>query len=112
MWAVALLAHPIFIAPQLHYALTALTGLFALLVGSSGILEFRRRQITIDPAQIDRASGVITTGIFRFTSNPMYLGLTALFTTWTIWLTARWTLLARLPLPSSPTVPKSSPRSA
>jgi protein-S-isoprenylcysteine O-methyltransferase Ste14 len=93
MWGMARFEPPIVIEPNLHYALTGLIGLLGLIVGPTGALEFRRRKTTINPVQINQASQVVTTGIFRFTRNPMYVGLTALLLTWAVWLAVPWTLL-------------------
>lgn len=96
MWGVSKLTSPIPIEATLHYALTGVIGMFALIVGPAGILEFRRRRTTINPIQIDQASRVVTSGIFRFTRNPMYVGLTALLTTWAVWLAVPLSLLGPL----------------
>ena len=38
-------------------------------------MEFRRRDTTINPYKIDAASTLVTSGVYRWTRNPMYLGL-------------------------------------
>ena len=96
MWGATRLQTPVHIAPNLHYALTLVTGLFGLIIGPSGILEFRRQKTTINPVQIDQASRLVTSGIYRFTRNPMYVGLTALLLTWAVWLAVPITLLGPL----------------
>jgi len=67
--------------------------LFALLVAGSAMLAFRRAKTTVSPVQIDAASRVVSNGVYRHTRNPMYVGLTALLTSWAVWLSAPWTLL-------------------
>ena len=44
----------------------------ALVVG--GLYEFRRHQTTIDPRTPQATSALVTSGIYRVTRNPMYLG--------------------------------------
>ena len=46
-----------------------------LLLLAPAVAAFRRAKTTINPVQIERASTLVTTGIFRFTRNPMYLGM-------------------------------------
>jgi protein-S-isoprenylcysteine O-methyltransferase Ste14 len=86
MWGSSKLQSPIPIEPRLKLALTALVGLFALTFALSGVLSFRRAKTTINPVQIDQASRVVSTGIYRITRNPMYVGLTGLLTAWAVHL--------------------------
>jgi protein-S-isoprenylcysteine O-methyltransferase Ste14 len=65
----------------------------AVLLASSGIGAFRRAKTPLDPVHIDRASTLVTSGIYGFTRNPMYLGLTTLLLAWAVFLSALWSLL-------------------
>jgi protein-S-isoprenylcysteine O-methyltransferase Ste14 len=93
MWGIERMRPAISFSPLLRYALAGSIGLFGLIVGPSGILEFRRRKTTINPVQIEQASQLVTTGIYRFTRNPMYVGLAALLTAWAIYLAVPSALL-------------------
>lgn len=57
------------------------------------IREFRKARTTVDPVHIERASTLVTGGIFSLTRNPMYLGLTLVLTGFGVWLTAPWSLI-------------------
>ena len=46
-----------------------------LLVIAAGLFEFRRARTTVNPMKPDTTSALVTGGIYRFTRNPMYLGL-------------------------------------
>ena len=50
------------------------------LVSGAGVLEFKRAKTTVNPLHPARASSMVTTGIYRFTRNPMYVGITARLT--------------------------------
>lgn len=41
-----------------------------------GVVEFRRKQTTVNPMKPDEATALVTSGIFKYTRNPMYLGMT------------------------------------
>jgi len=42
------------------------------------ILQFRKRNTTINPLKPQNSSTLITNGLYRFTRNPMYLGMALL----------------------------------
>ena len=67
-----------------------IVGLFLLM---SAVLSFRKAKTTINPVHIDRASSIVTTGIFSFTRNPMYLGMSIIITSLAIALGNLWFLL-------------------
>lgn len=58
-------------APVLAAFLSLAGGVIAVL----GFLEFRRMRTTIDPTRPQNAVTFVTSGIFRYSRNPMYLGL-------------------------------------
>ena len=57
----------------------ALVGLvvasFGGVISSAGAREFKRAKTTVNPLHPERATSVVTTGIYRYTRNPMYVGI-------------------------------------
>ncbi len=47
----------------------------SFLVVSIAIIQFYRKKTTVDPLNPEKANVLVTSGIFRFTRNPMYLGM-------------------------------------
>ena len=43
--------------------------------GATGVWAFLRARTTIHPERPERAAVLVTTGLYRFSRNPMYLGL-------------------------------------
>jgi protein-S-isoprenylcysteine O-methyltransferase Ste14 len=67
----------------------AAAGLFAF----PAFVAFGKAGTTADPMQVDRASILVTTGIYRVTRNPMYVALTLLLCAWAAWLARPWPLI-------------------
>ncbi len=64
---------------------------FALIfyaVGSAivlaGVLAFRRMKTTVNPLTPEATTAIVTSGIYRFTRNPMYLGVRLGLVGWAI----------------------------
>ena len=61
------------------------------------LVHFLRRRTTINPLKPASASALVTEGIYRFTRNPMYVGLATLLAAWAIYL-GNLAALAGVPL--------------
>jgi len=55
-------------------------------IGIAGVRAFRRARTTVDPLRPDKASVLVTTGIYRKTRNPMYVALALALLAWAVWL--------------------------
>lgn len=86
MWSVA------WAAPVLDFALPASLVLSAafVLAGAvsclAGIVSFRRARTTVNPLKPESASALVVSGIYRYSRNPMYLGLALLLLGWALYL--------------------------
>jgi protein-S-isoprenylcysteine O-methyltransferase Ste14 len=74
--------------------LAALLVALGLGVDAAALLAFRRARTTVNPLHPERASAVVTAGIYRVTRNPMYLGMALLLVAWGTWLGTPLTLAA------------------
>jgi protein-S-isoprenylcysteine O-methyltransferase Ste14 len=52
----------------------------------SSLLLFFRRHTTLNPMHPERSSTLVTEGAYRFSRNPMYLGLLILLSGWATYL--------------------------
>ncbi|MBT9553679.1 MAG: isoprenylcysteine carboxylmethyltransferase family protein [Hydrogenophaga sp.] len=56
----------------------------------TGLIAFVRRHTTVNPLRPTNTSALVTSGVYRITRNPMYLGMACLLTAWAVWLGALW----------------------
>lgn len=64
------------------------------LCGVAGILAFLKVRTTVHPHRPERASALVTTGIYRASRNPMYLGLLLILAGWAMVLANAAAMLA------------------
>ena len=50
----------------------------------TGVLTFRRMKTTVNPLTPEATTTMVTSGIYRFTRNPMYLGFLLILVGWAI----------------------------
>ena len=71
------LTRPLF--PDYNYILTDVFAVSFLLIGIitliTSVLSFKRHSTTINPLQPEKASSLVISGIFKYSRNPMYLGM-------------------------------------
>lgn len=46
-----------------------------IVVALLGVWEFRKKKTTLNPTTPEKCTSIVDTGIFRFSRNPMYLGM-------------------------------------
>jgi protein-S-isoprenylcysteine O-methyltransferase Ste14 len=82
MWAIARATPTL----TLHYPGRVLVAATLFVLGIAivlmGVLAFRRSRTTVDPRFPGKASHVVKSGSYRFTRNPMYLGMLIVLIAW------------------------------
>ena len=86
MWAVASWLASWRIAIPGRTVATVLLLLVAGAIGIAGVRAFDRARTTVDPLRPERASALVTSGIYRRTRNPMYVALAIALLAWAFWL--------------------------
>ena len=88
MWAVATLGPLLPISDTFRLAVVAILAATGLSFDLLGFLAFHASRTTINPLKPERASTLVTGGVYRITRNPMYVGLAVLLTAWAVYLAA------------------------
>ena len=61
-------------------------GAIGAVVALAGVAAFRRSRTTVNPHAPEKASAVVSHGVYRWTRNPMYLGLLLGLAGWALFL--------------------------
>lgn len=76
---------PLIRLPQAHWLVAILVGLSSI-IGVASLISFKLAHTTITPLHPEQTSHIVTTGIYRFSRNPMYLSIMIFLTAWAIYL--------------------------
>jgi protein-S-isoprenylcysteine O-methyltransferase Ste14 len=49
--------------------------LVAVIIGLLGVFEFKKHKTSVHPVDLSRAKNIVTSGVFGYSRNPMYLAL-------------------------------------
>jgi protein-S-isoprenylcysteine O-methyltransferase Ste14 len=93
MWLTPALAGSLAIPFGLRLAVALALLCLGLSIAVSGIVAFRRARTTLNPIKASSASALVSGGIYRFTRNPMYLGLLLALFAWAVLLSNPLALL-------------------
>ncbi len=75
---------------------SAVIAAMGVAVAAAGVLEFSRARTTVNPHRINDASALVMGGVYRWTRNPMYVGLLLVLVAWMLWLGAMSNLVILL----------------
>jgi protein-S-isoprenylcysteine O-methyltransferase Ste14 len=82
MWIVAKHTSALDVSRSSRIAAALVLGGIGLSVMLSGVLSFRFAKTTVNPLKPETATALVTSGVYRFTRNPMYLGMLILLVAW------------------------------
>jgi len=76
------------LAFDLPYAakIASVVAAIAASIIAAAIISFRRASTTVDPLHPDAASALVQSGVFRWSRNPMYVGLTGMLLAGAVYL--------------------------
>ncbi len=62
----------------------------------AGIIAFRRAKTTVNPMKPEKSAALVSSGIYRITRNPMYVGMAFILLAWAVYLASPWALIGPL----------------
>lgn len=96
MWGTARLGPLMDLSPALRIAVAVGVALIGVAFNVAGMVAFHRAQTTLNPMNPKKASTLVTTGVYRITRNPMYVGGAILLFSWAVYLSSVPALLGPL----------------
>lgn len=88
MWFVAESAYAYSVPIPYSWAFGLSIGLIGVFCSAAGLREFSKASTTTNPLRPEEASTLVTTGIYKSTRNPMYVGLLLILSGWAVWLSS------------------------
>ena len=74
------------ISLPMQFGLGVLSAIIGTSLGITALFQFRQARTTAHPPEPKRTRRIVTNGIYRFTRNPMYLGIVFTLLAWALWL--------------------------
>jgi protein-S-isoprenylcysteine O-methyltransferase Ste14 len=74
------------LARPLRAVLAGAVALAGIALVGEAMIRFVRARTTVHPMHPEHASRLVVAGSYRYTRNPMYLGLLLLLAAWALWL--------------------------
>jgi protein-S-isoprenylcysteine O-methyltransferase Ste14 len=96
MWGASLATPAAPLPPNIRLVATIALALAGVAISTTGVAAFRRAKTTLNPLKPGTSSSLVTSGIYRYTRNPMYLGLATALLAWATFLSSAWSVLGPL----------------
>jgi protein-S-isoprenylcysteine O-methyltransferase Ste14 len=93
MWRASLLGASVEVPFVLRVGVALVVASVGLVIGVASMVSFWRAKTTMNPTKPAGTSVLVTSGVFRFTRNPMYLSLLLYLLAWAVYLSSLWALL-------------------
>lgn len=86
MWLIARSVPEMTIPFARRVQVTAALAIIGVVTVVIGALQFHQARTTLTPLNPGAASALVVSGIYRYTRNPMYLGMAIVLLSWAIYL--------------------------
>jgi len=93
MWAVAHVTPMLPLPKLVRLPVAAVLGAIGAAVAIGGVVSFRRAKTTVNPLKPETSAALVSTGVYSFTRNPMYLGMMLALFAWAVYLSSAWSLV-------------------
>lgn len=96
MWGIALFTPLFTMSAFMRITAAAVIALAGAGISLAGVIAFRRANTTVNPMKPETTSSFVSSGIYKATRNPMYVGVLFVLLGWAVFLSSAWALLGPL----------------
>src|ERR1041384_2127921 len=93
MWAAAHALQMLDIPLKLRLVAAVLIASIGAVIAIGGVISFQRAKTTVNPLKPENSASLVSSGVYTFTRNPMYLGMALVLLGWSAYLASVPTLL-------------------
>ena len=93
MWFAGWLVAPLRLPLDARLGVALALGIAGQFISVNGVIAFRRAKTTINPFRPAAASSLVSEGVYRYTRNPIYVGLLLTLAGWAAFLSNPLALL-------------------
>jgi len=86
MWLLSASESSMALAVPWRQAIAVTAWCMGVTIAAAGLFEFWRAKTTVNPLLPEAATSIVTSGIYRYSRNPMYLALLFGLLGWAVWL--------------------------
>lgn len=96
MWTATHLPPVIPLPKIVRIVVAVLLALLGAAIALGGVASFRRARTTVNPLKPESSAALVSTGVYSFTRNPMYLGMALVLLGWAAYLSSPWAVAGPL----------------
>ncbi|MEX0662962.1 MAG: isoprenylcysteine carboxylmethyltransferase family protein [Balneolaceae bacterium] len=96
MWGISSITTSIAINESIQWVAVIFCAACGVIFCVAGILSFKRAKTTVDPLHPESASSLVTSGIYKISRNPIYVGFALLLFAWAVYLASPGSLIGVL----------------
>lgn len=93
MWLIAESGPRVNVGETLRLAVATALFVLGALFAVAGVLAFRSSRTTVDPRKPEASSTLVSSGVYRYSRNPMYVGFGLWLLAWGVFLASAWALI-------------------
>ena len=93
MWGISIFAPVVELNLVVRIAVISVLLASGAFFGISGAISFKRAVTTVNPLKPETASSLVSSGIYKFSRNPMYFGLALFLLAWAVFLSSVWVIV-------------------